>query len=184
MSNILSFVGRSYCGKSFISRIVTELDSRFIHCSFSEPAKRIFCDKLGISREEFDISDVKDLHWIEFLNYKEELSNGNRYYWVDALFEEIGKDDYVVIDDVSSIEELQKIVENKGLVYKVVSNPEIRKQRGWVPIEEIDNHLSEMELDLSGDVFYTLTGGGIIYNNEGEAKLRGQIYNLLMSHFR
>lgn len=101
------------------------------------------------------------------------------------MFDSLAGKEFVVIDDLRFWEELVKITQVKGVIYKVQSSPTIRKARGWVPNKQIDEDLSEAELDLAPYTFYKLTGGGGIFNNEldSDAKLRSQIYNILTKHF-
>jgi len=181
MVNILAFTGRSYAGKTRCSSLVVEIDPRFVRMSFSEPAKQEYCEALRLSREDFDYPNNYNKYKSTFLSYIEARKEEDAI----SLFKELAQYDYVVLDDLKFIEELKLVVENKGVIYKVAANPEVRRERGWKPNEDIDSHISETELDISAYSINCLGGGGVIYNNEydSDVKLRGEVYQILSRHF-
>ena len=186
MTYVLAFAGKRLSGKSLAASIVLELDSRFILKSFAEPAKQAYCKMLGLKRELYDTLKVKESHRADFIEFVEKEKKTDPAIWAKTLFQNVKEDDYIVIDDLRFIEELQMIMKFKGIVYKIMADPRVRAARGWKPDPAIDEHYSELEMDLSSDTFHKLTRGGGIYNNDasGEAKLRGQVYQILMDHFR
>lgn len=185
MLSLLAFCGRRMAGKSFASSILNEFDSRFTLMSFADIPKDEYAELEGIPREDLNTPGIKERHRKGFIAYVEGRKKKDKGYWAKKLVKNI-QSDHVVIDDLRFLEELEQVVKLNGLVYKVHANPEVRKARGWVHDARVDEHYSETEMDLSPYTFYTLTGGGIIYNNEinTDHKLRGQIYKLLNTHFR
>lgn len=184
---ILSFCGKRYTGKDFCADLVTQMDGSFHKVSFAELPKIEFAELVGINVEDLNTPVVKEKYRPAFINFCETKKKEDPAYWAKQLFtllEDWGNDKYVICD-LRFIEECQLIVQNKGVIYKVQANPEVRKARGWVPNPLIDNDRSETEMDLSPYTFFAISKGGGIFNNEQgtDNLIRKQIYDILNRHF-
>lgn len=186
-NNILAFTGRSYVGKDFCGQLVMDMDPRFHSVSFAELPRIEFAELMGIDAEDLATPKVKEKYRVAFQDFCEgkKKESGDKAYWAKRLFTLLEHIDSVVITDLRFIEELTLVIQNKGVVYKVQANPEVRKARGWVPNPYVDNHISQTEMDLSPYTFWQLTKGGGLFNNEleGDSIIRGQVHKLLNSHF-
>jgi phosphomevalonate kinase len=183
--NILAFAGRRYTGKTKASSIVLELAPAFRRVSFSDAPREEFCKYHKLDIAELLTPGVKERYRVAFIEFAEGRKEKDKYHWANLLFEKVLSTDNIVIDDLRFIEELHTIIKNKGIVYKMQAELEIRKQRGWIPNPYIDNDITETEMDLSPYTFWELTKGGGIFNNEigADTKLRGQLLSIMAIHF-
>lgn len=199
-TRLLALVGRRYCGKSTVADMVVKLDSRFTKRSFATVLKEEFAKASGVDIKKLYTVGVKDIYRPAMFDYEKQAKANNRYYFAEKLFSQIAPGEFTVIDDLRFLEELKLCLDARAAIYKVHSDPHLRRQRGWIK-SEIDAHYSETELDFPGYYFWQITGGvhqgkehsngrgGTIFNTKSDFTdpdrnyLRGQVIQIIKSQF-
>ncbi len=94
---------------------------------------------------------VKERHRQKFITYVEgKKEEKGKDYWAKKWWSLVQDMEFVLAEDLRFLEECQIVVQNGGVIYKVHAEPEVRKQRGWIPDPAIDNHYSVNYYELSG----------------------------------
>jgi|ERR1700678_1160326 len=163
---IIGLLGHKESGKTTIANYLIQY--QFIKISFSDPLKQIckilfqFTDQqlYGNDKEIVDstwnVSPRTIMQYIGtniFRNQMGIIPNINDNFWV-KLFElnvnQLNKSKNLVIDDIRFQNEIDKIIELKGIVIKITR-----------PHNNFDNHISEVGIDnLSGS--YEINNDGTL----------------------
>lgn len=169
---ILAFTGPRRSGKTFAAQAFTDLNPEFKIKSFAGPLKDMFAKEWGIKRGDLDDVLTKEMYREEMQIYSERYKKDNPYYFVSALFNDVGPDDSIVIDDLRFLDtEANYVIKLGGKIYRVYAELHIRKARGWVYDPVIDNHESETSMsDLTQETLHKLGGGWIFNNNRWSTK--------------
>lgn len=183
---ILALIGQTYSGKSTVADLVCKMDARFQKRSFATELKREYCEKTGVDPKDTGAPRVKELFRMEVVAFSKKIKNAVGWdYYARKLFEKVGPEDFVVIDDLRFVEELSACLQHNAVIYKVHCEPHQRNRRGYFP-SAADTDISETELAfLTGYDLQKMTGGrgGTLFNTRDEDYLRQQIRMPLSEHF-
>lgn len=179
---VVALAGRRRSGKSTTADLITyigeEMHIVIRKVSFADPLREMFCAETGVTMRELIDPETKELHREWLIEFATEKRADNPYIFIDLLFNTISPSENIVIDDMRSIEELERVVKAGGKPYKVASSQSARETRGWRYNSNIDDHVLETELDLSGDTF-RLLGGGQIFNTSSQSYLQNQLFDIV-----
>lgn len=185
-TRVLALTGLSYCGKTTVSQMVCEADSRFIRVSFGTVLKKAYCAYNGVDLEATVTPRTKEAYRMGLVDFSKRVKEKEGWdYFARALFEGVGPEQYIVIDDLRFIEELDLCLKRDAVVFKVYSESRQRALRGHFP-SPADADISETELSfLSGYDWWKLTGerGGVLYNTKDESYLRDQVHKVMQRYF-
>lgn len=187
---ILAFAGRRYCGSDIAADMVLAYDPRFQRTSFTDAVKQDFCLANKLDPRKLRTPGLGDVYSQQLYTHERTLKALDPFYFASRALGSLGVGDFVVIDDLSQVEELKYLLLQEAVIYKVHSDPCSRRSRGWLR-GEIDDHYSETEMDQPGAWFHKITGGrgGTIFNTKTELQdpekvyLRRQIMDLMGQHF-
>jgi uridine kinase len=97
-------------------------------------------------------------------------------------FNKLDPNQHYVLDSLASIEDLEMLMRRGGRPYKIESNNDMRKMRGFIYNREIDESMMEKDLDFSGHTYYTL-GGGVIWNTKTLEVFRTNLKDMVKEVF-
>jgi phosphomevalonate kinase len=156
---IIAFAGKARTGKSICCNYITQKYPEFKKLSFASPLKNEFCKEKGIDRSELDDASIKESHRFNIQRFSEKYLSRDKYHFLKLALKEVNPGDHVVFDDLRYLEnEFYPIVGLGGTPVKLHSTLEDRIKRGYIPNPEIDNHQSEVDLDLPDAFFYSYHG--------------------------
>ena len=179
--DIICLVGKSYSGRSKIADLIVKHDPKFIIRSYAQVVKYYFGEEYGIPSNMLDVDSYRpNLYDYELAHTKEKPN-----VYSELLIDDLKPDAKVIIDDLKYIEGLKYFVGKGAYFYKVHTDNHIRKTLGWNPNIELDQHIGETDLDISGDALVQCAKGrgGIIYNSKGIDYLQEQVVYLLRKDF-
>ncbi len=184
---VLALISPRKSGKSFISSVLTEMDSRISQKAFADPIKEMLSQTTGIPIGDLYHQDRKEKYReaIIDLSWKMKREKGF-FYWAESYFNSlIDPMQITVCDDMRLQEELQLLCMFGGVAYRVWADPHQRKAWGWNYNPAVDDEISEQDLiRLSAYDLYCCTGGGFIYNNKpGKDHLIPQLSQIVAKHF-
>jgi phosphomevalonate kinase len=184
---ILALAGRRYSGKSTVGQAILKVDTRFRKASFAQALKAEYAQNLDLPDPDMWTNNFKEKHRQGLIDFSLVKKKDDRYYFAKKLFASVQNGEYILIDDLRFIEELELCLQRDAVVFKVYSDPHLRRERGWIYNREIDEDFSETELDLPGQYFYDLTKGkgGVIYNTRKDDNyyLGEQLAKIIAGYF-
>lgn len=179
---ILAFSGSRKSGKTLASGLVTKLDARFHKRSFADPVREMFSKETGIGLKTLTDNSAKEEYRERLIAFAEGLRAKDELIFIKALFDSITPDEYIVIDDLRLLRELEHLVKNKAIIFRVEADKHVRRKRGWVYFPAIDEHITETDLDLCQETYVKL-GGGIVRNNGTIEELEHSLSLILLKFF-
>lgn len=190
MAVIVGFSGPRRSGKTTLADIIVDQAQSFgvtvKKLAFATPLKEQFCKEKGIGLETLLLPDVKEQYRAEMeafsLRLKAQHNNPN--YFTDLLFAEILPTDNVVIDDVRLFdEEIMRIRQEDGVVWRVYMERQKRLDKGMIANAITDSSRFETESDLPADCYLSLFGTGWVFNNKAIMDLYPVADSLIKRHF-
>lgn len=176
---IIAFCGFLKSGKTESAKQLQFINSKFKRLSFASPLKDSFAQDRGIPREDLDHRIFKEQYREDIQNYSEPFLASDPYFYTKQLFAQINVGDWIVIDDLRRLTELEVVKFLNGVPYQIYAEESERVKRGWIRNPKVDNHWSEQELNLDPGVFRDL-GGGRVYNNRTIDDLNREMYSILV----
>jgi len=168
MGVILGLAGKRASGKTVLADMIIDLNVNFRKISFADALKEMYSKENGIVLSEFQDRKIKEKHRKGLIKLASEMREKNPYIFVNYVFDQIHDDDFIVIDDLRTIEELAGLLKRNGKPIKIQADNFVRIKRGWKYDYDIDSSYLETELaDCCADTFRIL-GGTTVYNNENE----------------
>jgi len=150
---IIGITGNKQSGKDTCAKYLVE-KYNFLHLSFAEPLKKACKLLFNLNEEQINGSEKEeiDLFWkisprriMQFVGteifrdkIKELIPNIDSNFWIKLMEQQILKlnpNTNIVISDVRFLNEVEFIRKYNGIIVKINRN------------NEIDNHLSEMEIN-------------------------------------
>lgn len=184
---VIGFMGLRRAGKStacneFIS-LASDMGLTIRKCSFADTLRQEFSKKTGIAVEMLASPTYKEEFREKLIKFGEDKRKADPKVFINAVFDGVGKDEIIALDDLRFINELQAVMERKGHVYQVYTDRKIKEARGWKYIELIDESPSETELrGLSRETMVALNGD-LLYNNGTVEDLKKELRTILKKKF-
>lgn len=186
MQKIIAFSGFRKSGKTLISNLLVEISTSlgmtFRKVSFADPVRDMFSKETGIGLTNLTDNLYKEQFRDRLIEFAENLRAKDEYIFINKLFESVGEDESIVIDDLRLFRELEFLLKKKTVIYRVTAENHIRRARGWEYNPDIDEHITEKDLDLS-QYTYLCLGGGIITNNGSIEELKQKTLGIIKKHF-
>lgn len=181
---IIGFAGKRLSGKTTASKILIDysldVGYPFRKASFAEHILWMFAEEKKITLDTLELGFNEADLLPEFRNYIGDSLAKDRLFFAKSLIFTFSQFENVVIDDVSTIEELEVIFKWGGYTYKLETDLPILKDRGWEFTPGVDDDLDEMELG-SLDPHTFIPYGGYIHNNKSLTDLRGEVVRVFNS---
>jgi phosphomevalonate kinase len=160
---LVALAGPRKSGKTAFAELVVGINDGFKSIAFADALKFDFSEEFGVALGDLYDVEVKERYRQAMVEYGDYRRAKDQYCFCKTLFARLEVGESYIIDDMRRIEELEWVMKAGGKPFRMYSPPEIRKARGWVFDPKVDNHPTEVELDLSRETFEHL-GGGYIYN--------------------
>lgn len=190
MAVILGLSGPRFSGKTVLADLVVsgakEYGVEVKKLSFATPLKEEFCKEKGIGIETLLLPEVKEQYRAEMeaFSLRVKAENNNPNHFTDLLFAKILPLDNVVIDDVRLFtEEIMRIRQEQGYVWRVFTERQRRIDRGMLANPVTDISRFETESDLPADCYLSLFGTGWVFNNKSVLDLHLVADGLIKRHF-
>ncbi len=179
---IVGFVGKRMSGKTEATNLFIQQAQvcgyTYRKLSFVDTIVELFAASKQMSAEEILYTYSEDQYLQDLWEFVHDHTAKDRYFLPMALIHSLAPGERAVIDDVSSIEELEVLWRHGAKIFKIETSPEKRSQRGWRYTKGIDDTAMETELaDMSPHVFVPY--GGFIYNNGTQWDLEKEIGNIV-----
>ncbi|KAJ9594734.1 hypothetical protein L9F63_013944 [Diploptera punctata] len=180
-SCILLFSGKRKSGKDYITDIILERIKRenAVMLKISAPIKSYWAETHDLQFDDLmGAGEYKEKYRQDMIKWSEGVRRQNYGYFCEAavkMFKAHEKPIWIV-SDIRRKTDLKWFKENYGSAVKtirVVADEGIRKQRGWIFTEGVDDAETECDLD---DV---LEWDWKIINNSNESELEKQIQDIL-----
>lgn len=181
---IIGFAGKRLCGKTLASDILVDYSKDIGHpfrkASFASHILWMFAEEKKITLDTLELGFNEADLLPEFRHYIAKSLSKDRLFFAKSLIFTFSQFESIVIDDVSTIEELEVIFKWGGHTYKIETDLPILKDRGWEFTPGLDDDLDEMELG-SLDPHTFLPYGGYIHNNKEVSDLRREVVRVFNS---
>ncbi|XP_015172024.1 PREDICTED: phosphomevalonate kinase isoform X2 [Polistes dominula] len=137
--HILLFSGKRKCGKDFITDILHKRlgDDKSVIIKVSGPIKTHWSKNLGLDLNKLlDSSEYKEQYRLEMIKWSESIRKKDNGYFCRAaidMYNACDKPIWIVSDTrrKTDIHWFQENYEGLCKTIRVITNPEIREQRGW-----------------------------------------------------
>ena len=183
---ILAFAGRRRSGKTEASdSVVTigkEMGISIRKVSFADSLREMFSRKTGIAVSMLLNPETKEEFRKRLVRFADEEREKDPDVFVNNLFASVLPGEHIVIDDMRLLNELVAVAQRGGKPFKIEASKVSREARGYKYDQEIDEHISETELDLSAHTFECL-GGGRVFNNKSKEHLRAELMEVVRKNF-
>lgn len=171
MTKLMAFSGFRKSGKTFTADFLVNMakeqyDLKVQKLSFADSLRIQFSEYKNIPIEFLTNNQTKENYRQEIITFASWIRANDPIFFIRETFKLIDMCDFVIIDDLRTIEEFRAVVEFGGKPFRIFASPEIRRDRGWIYAPSIDNDLTETEMDLSAETYFRF-GGKWIYNNHG-----------------
>ena len=150
--------------------------------SFADTVREMFSKETGIGLKTLTDNSAKEEYRERLIAFAEGLRAKDKLIFIKALLDNIVPDEYVVIDDLRLLLELEYLVKNKAIIFRVEADRHVLKKRGWIYFSDIDEHITETDLDLCQETYVKL-GGGVIRNNGTLEELEHSLSLMLLKFF-
>lgn len=152
---ILLFSGKRKCGKDFITDILHKRlgDDKSVIIKVSGPIKTHWSKNLGLDLNKLlDSSEYKEQYRFEMIKWSESIRKKDSGYFCRAAIDMYNARDkpiWIVSDTrrKTDIHWFQENYKDFCKTIRVITNPEIRQQRGWKFVAGIDDAETECDLD-------------------------------------
>ncbi len=183
---VLAFAGLRKVGKTRLSNeliaMANDMGISVRKVSFASSLKQMYCQNYNVPPEELEDVIQKEVHRASLEAFSEwvKKESGDQEVLIKDMWEGIGYEENIIIDDLRRIEELASVKAQGGIPYKVEADLAVRMSRGYSYDPKVDESPYEKELGtLSSDTFFHL-GGGAIYNNKTIFDIQPRLRELIL----
>lgn len=178
---IIGFAGKRCSGKSLGSDFFVEFSLEaylpFTKVSFISVIRELFAYDKGIKSELLDLPWAREEYLPQMFEFIDRKRKEDKFYFEKYFFDCLPSTSSIVIEDVSTLEQLEAVWRLGGKVYKIQADKGTLMARGWTYVKEIDDSIFETELaNLDPHTFTPY--GGYIYNNGSLMDFKAQIYKI------
>lgn len=188
MSNkmIIAISGKRCSGKTTLAeKIKDELKDNVTIISIADQLKENFCHDMNYDIAKMTDREYKNKHRQKLISYDSTYKNSHgENCWIHGVTQRINNDrqhNIFIIPDVRRVYEyeyLHKINPDRLVFIRVKVSDEVRRRRGWIFNDQIDNHISETDLDNYGfELLYTWNE----YSNKSELDLDNIISSIQLT---
>ncbi|KAL3287861.1 hypothetical protein HHI36_002318 [Cryptolaemus montrouzieri] len=149
---ILLISGKRKCGKDFITgQLKFRLGYECNILRISEPIKKYYAEKCGISLEEL-LSDgpLKEKYRLEMIIWGEKMRSEDPGYFCRIACKNSSRTPIWIVSDIrrkTDIEYFKKTYGYKIRTVRINVNETVRQSRGWIYKQGVDDAESECDLD-------------------------------------
>jgi hypothetical protein len=181
---ILAFSGKRKAGKTlaanFAMMLLADMGIDAKKRSFLFHARQLYSKAYGIVIPDDFPNDQQLVNLYSYIGF---LRKRNPKILTDMLFKDCVGKNFIIIDDVKTIEDVEAIIKAGGILYNVDAAQGTREFRGFNFTRGVDDSIMETEIsDLGSDTFRVL-GGGALYNNQTQQDLRAEVDWIVRKHF-